>query len=204
MNDLFISKILETLVDLGYFGIYLSSLGLFPSEIVIAIFAATPDANILLICLATCLGALTGAYPTYAIGYFFKEEVFYKLLTGKGRFLNIKVEKIEESKKNIAKRGWIYVMITRMVPWLRVVSSIGAGFIKVNIFQYTLGIVLGTFLYTLIVIYIGQEVGHSWELIVKYLNRIDRSVIALLLGYILLSVTYKSRRKLIKRLERTL
>jgi membrane protein DedA with SNARE-associated domain len=204
MGDIFLSKLLEIFVDWGYFGVYLASLGLFPAEIVIALFAASDDSNILLICIVACLGALTGAYPAYALGYILKEDLLYSWLNGKGKFLHIDVKTIQKTKEKLAKKGWVYVLITRMIPWLRVVTSVAAGFINVNIFQFTLGVIVGTFIYTLFIAYVGFEVGHNWELTIKYINSIDKTVIAILLAYILLSVTYKSRRKVVKRLKASL
>lgn len=201
MIDFLLTKSVEILVDMGYWGVFLSSLGLFPSEIVIALFSATPDANIWYIALAASLGALIGGIPTYFIGYIFTEEVLYKWLNGKGKFLHIDTEKIEKNKKIIRKRGFLYVYITRLVPWLRIVASIAAGYVKVNIFQYMVAIFLGMFTYTMIISFIGLEAGENWELVTQYIKLLDRWIIILLFGGTLMYLLYKSKKKIMRRVR---
>jgi len=204
MIDFLLTKSVEILVDMGYWGVFLSSIGLFPSEIVIALFSATPNTNILYIALVASLGSLVGGVPIYFIGYIFTEDVLYKWLNGKGRFLHIDTEKIENSKKILRKRGFFYVYITRLIPWLRIVACIGAGYVKVNIFQYIVAIFLGMFTYTLLISYIGLEAGESWEQVTKYIKILDRGIIIILVGGTIGYLLYKSKKKIIKEIRQTL
>lgn len=198
MIDFLLTKSVEILVEMRYWGVFLSSLGLFPSEIVIALLSATPNTNIWYIALAASFGALIGGIPVYFIGYIFTEDVLYRWLNGKGRFLHIDTKKIERSKEILRRRGFLYVYITRLVPWLRVVASIAAGYVKVNLFQYAIAIFLGMFTYTMIISLIGLEAGDNWELVTKYIKLLDRWIIIILVGGILGYLLYKSKKKIMK------
>ena len=204
MIDFLITKSVEILVDLGYLGVFLSALGLFPTEIVIAIFAATPGSNILLIGLVSSLGAVVGGLPTYAIGYIFTEDVLYRFLNGKGSFLHIDTQSIDKSKKKVRKNAFIYIFITRLIPWLRVVTSIAAGYMKVNILNYSLGIFTGMFVYTLLISYLGLEAGNNWDLLKEYINLVDKWIIIILFSAFLIFFLYKSKKKIMSKIRKVL
>ncbi|PKN02757.1 hypothetical protein CVU76_01850 [Candidatus Dojkabacteria bacterium HGW-Dojkabacteria-1] len=204
MIDFLLTKTVEILVDMGYWGVFLSSLGLFPSEIVIALFSATPDSNIWFTALAASFGALVGGIPTYFIGYIFTEDVLYKWLNGKGKFLHIDTEKIESNKKIVRKRGFIYVYITRLIPWLRIVASIAAGYVKVNLFQYVVAIFLGMFTYTILISFIGLEAGENWELVTDYIKILDRWIIIILVGGTIGYLLYKSKKKIMRKIRQSI
>jgi membrane protein DedA with SNARE-associated domain len=201
MIDILLTKIAEVLVDMGYLGVFLSSSGLFPAEIVIAIFSATPGSNIWMIALVSSAGALTAALPVYFLGYIFREDVLYKWLNGKGKFLRIETENIEKSKVRIAKHGFVYVYLTRLVPWLRIVASVAAGYIKVNIFQYCIAVFLGTYTYTLIISYLGSEAGNNWEFITVYIKIMERWVIILLIGITLIYILFTGKKKVLSKVR---
>lgn len=201
MIDFLLTKLAEILADLGYWGIFLSALGLFPTEVVIALFSASPESSILLIALVSSLGAVIGGIPTYYLGYIFTEDVLYKWLNGKGSFLRIDTNKISNSKEKIRKHAFIYIFITRLVPWLRVAASIAAGYVKMNFFQYCLSIFLGMSLYTLLISVLGIQAEHNWEVIQGYLNVIDKWIIIILITSALTYILFKSKRKVIRRIR---
>ncbi|MFA5622864.1 MAG: DedA family protein [Candidatus Dojkabacteria bacterium] len=203
MIDFLITKSVEILVDLGYLGVFLSALGLFPTEIVIAIFAASPGSNILLISLVSSLGSLVGSIPTYIIGYIFTEDVLYKFLNGKGSFLHIDTESIDKSKKKIMKHASVYIFVTRFIPWLRVVTGIAAGYMKMNIISYCVSIFTGMFLYTLLISYLGLEAGSNWELLKEYINLLDKWVIIILFSAFLIFFLYKSKKRIMRKIRKS-
>lgn len=197
MINLLLGRIINVLADLGYLGVFLSSMGILPTEVVITVFSATPQANIWMIALISSLGASIGGLPAYFLGYIFNEDVLYGWLNGKGKFLRINTDNIEKGKVNAAKNSFVYVYLTRLVPWLRIVASIAAGYIRVNVFQYTLAVFLGTFTYAIILSYIGSRAGNNWEVISSFIGNIEKGVI-IILGLITafyLLFTWKKRRK---------
>lgn len=201
MIDILLTKLTEILVDMGYLGVFISSMGLFPAEIVIAVFSATPESNMWMIALVSSAGAFLSSLPVYFLGYIFNENVLYRWLNGKGKFLRINTSSIEKSKGRIAKRGFVYVYLTRLVPWLRIVASIASGYIRVNIIQYSLAVILGTFTYTIIISYLGSTAGNNWDTITNYLAVIERWVLILLIFITIVYILFTGKKKLISRIR---
>lgn len=198
MFDILISKLLELLVDWGYKGLFLSSMGVFPTEIVIALLATTHQKSILGISLVSALGGLVGSYLTYFLGYLFTEENVYGWLEGNGKFLNIKRKEVEKSKERILEKSFLYVLITRLVPWLRVIASLAAGVIKVRFIPYSIAVFIGGFIYAFIIAFIGSQVDSDLESIKRYISLIDKWLVILFVTYILASLVYKHRGRIRK------
>ncbi len=196
MFDILISKSLELLVDWQYKGLFISSLGIFPMEIVIAILATTHKANIWIISLVSATGGLVGSYLTYLLGYLFKEDNLYRWLDGNGRFLRIDSKRVEVSKRKILKRSFVYVLITRLVPWLRIVASLAAGFLKVNILSYSIAVFVGGFIYAFLIAFLGSKVDSDIESIKDFISMVDKWLVLITLGYIFAAVGYKQRKRI--------
>ena len=137
MFELLLSKLLEYLVAWRYLGLFISSLGIFPTEIVILLLSSTHEASILGISCVSALGSLVGAYLTYLLGYIFTEENLYRWVENNGKYLRIDREKVERSKQRLLKRSLLYTFVTRFIPWLKVIASIAAGFLRIDIFRYS-------------------------------------------------------------------
>lgn len=205
MFDLLLSKLLELFVEWNYIGLFLVSLGLpLPTEILILLLASTHKASILGISLVSALGGLVGSYLTYLLGYIFTEENLYKWVDSNGKYLKIDRQKVEKSKKKLLKRSLLYIFASRFIPWLKVVASIAAGFLKVNIFTYSIVVFLGGFLYTFIIAYIGSKIDSDLDTIKRYIQITDKWLIILTITYLLSTYIYKRRKKILKNLKKVL
>ena len=180
MTDILISKILELLIEWGYNGLFISSMGFFPTEIIIVLLATTHKANIWGISFVYATGGLVGSYLAYFLGYIFTEENLYKWLEGNGKFLRVDRNSVEKSKKRILKRSFMYVFITRLIPWLRIVASMAAGFLKVNILSYSVAVFIGGFIYAFIIAYLGSQVDSDLESIKEYIGIVDKWLVLIL------------------------
>jgi len=116
--------------SLGYWGVFLACLGIFPAEIVIAIVGTLKPNNLLAISAVAALGETVGAMLTYLVGFHFRNKDLFKFLNGRGKFLQVSEESYKKGQKSVIAGGSIYLFISRFVPWLRVVTVIAAGYIK--------------------------------------------------------------------------
>jgi membrane protein DedA with SNARE-associated domain len=201
MIDLLITKLLEWFLELGYWGLFLSSLGIFPTEILITVLASMEENNIWLIALVTAFGETIGAYPIFFLGKMFTGENIYTWIEGKGKLLGIDNKKFEESKTNLVKRSYYYVALSRFVPWIRVAVSLAAGFLRLRILPFSISIFLGVFFYSFGFAYFGYKVGGDWEIIKKYISIGDKWLIALVILFIVTNLSWKNRRKFHKWLK---
>ena len=193
---LILTKLLELLIGMGNWGVFLSAIGIFPTEIIMAVLAAEEGTNIFLIALASGLGEMVGAYPMYIIGRILSGNNIYKWLEGKGKFLKIDQKKFEESKKKIAKQSYTYIFTSRFVPYLRIVTSLAAGFLEMNAFKFSTATLGGSFIYSVIIAYLGYRVGGDLETIKMYMSKFNTWVTPIILIYIFGSIILKYRKEI--------
>ncbi|HRY22276.1 MAG TPA: VTT domain-containing protein [Candidatus Dojkabacteria bacterium] len=196
-----ISEILKEITlwftDLGYWGIFLACLGIFPAEIVIAMAGAIMPQNILEIATVAALGEVAGAYITYLVGYYFSNKDFLKFLTeGKGKVLGVNEKSYNEGYKSVREKGVFYVLMSRFVPWLRVVTTLIGGYVKLNIPLFSLAVFGGTIVYGYAFAYLGAEIGFNWDQIKKIIDTFNNASLGIIFLGIFLYV-YINRKKLL-------
>lgn len=195
-----VSEILKEItlwfLNLGYWGIFLACLGIFPAEIVIAIAGAIMPQNILEIAVVAALGEVGGAYLTYFVGYYFSNKDFLRFLTeGKGKALGVNKKSYNKGYNSIQKKGVFYVLITRFIPWLRVVATLISGYMKINIPLFSLAVFGGTISYAYVFALLGAEIGFNWDQIKEIIDTFNNASLAIIFLGILLYI-YLNREKL--------
>ncbi|NJC32985.1 membrane protein DedA with SNARE-associated domain [Sphingomonas jejuensis] len=100
-----------------------------------------------------------------------------------GRWLTIDWHEIERAQKLFGHYGSAFVFIARMLPTVRSLISIPAGFLKLRLSSFIIWSTLGTAIWT------GALTGAGWWLGQRFENRIDdfvgpisNAVIALILA----------------------
>ncbi len=198
MIDFFITKLFEILVKFGNWGVFISAIGIFPTEIVMAILAASKEYSIWSIAFASAAGEFVGAFPTYFIGKIFSGKNINKWLNGKGKFLGINDDNFAKSSDQIIKHGHIYIFLSRFIPYLRVVSGVAAGFLGVNVFFFSASVFLGSYVYSLLIAYMGLRVGGDLETIKKYVNLFNKWILAFIILYVIIKTFIKHKKKILK------
>jgi len=148
---------------LGYWGVFLSCLGLFPAEIVIAMVGASMPNKLTQVALVAAVGETIGALPTYLVGFLLSKKDLLHFINGKGKFLNISTDSYNHNHKSIKKGGAGYLFISRFIPWTRTISGLVAGFVRYNILIFLLIAFVGTFIYAYGFAYLGAKIGSNWE-----------------------------------------
>lgn len=161
--------ILNFVHQLGYLGIFIgmsieSSFIPFPSEIILipaGALIAQGKLSFLPIIILAIAGSLAGAYINYLIGEHLGRRAVNKLVKKYGKIFLITEEKLVKADKYFHKHGKITIFIGRLIPGIRQIISIPAGFAKMNkklFFTYT---ALGAGIWSLILIYIGYAFGNN-------------------------------------------
>jgi membrane protein DedA with SNARE-associated domain len=194
MISYWIKEIAHLLGDLGYWGVFISSLGLFPKEIVMAVVGAINPDSLLKIAFVGGLGASIGTVLTYHVGYYFRNKDILKFLNGKGKFLHISEEKYNKGEKFLKKGGAPFIFFSRFLPWVRVVTVLASGYLKYNFFTVLIAVFLGTSTYAYIFAYIGSKVGFNWDEIKKIIDVFNNSILGLTVIGILLVVYFNRKR----------
>lgn len=196
MWQTFLTWALSFFGSIGYLGIVIlmaieSSFLPLPSELVIppmAYLAAQGHLNIFLIIIAGVLGSVIGASINYFLSLTLGRAIIYRLINTKlAKLLLLSEAKLEKAEKMFLENASWSTFWGRLIPVVRHLISIPAGFCKMNFGKFILMTALGSFIWVSILAAFGYFLGAQQDLILKSAREISY---VFLVGFIVL-VAYK-------------
>jgi len=184
----FINSLIEIFGHFGYQGIVFlmaleSSIIPVPSELVIppaGILAARGEMNLLWVIIFGVAGSLIGAIISYWISWILGRAVIYLLADHQlARILHITPEKVERAEKFFRRYGSISVFVGRLLPVVRHLISIPAGFSRMNFGKFVLYTFLGSAIWVSVLAIGGYYLGAQAELIAENFRMIIEVLVAL-------------------------
>jgi membrane protein DedA with SNARE-associated domain len=198
----FINWVLAASDGLGVLGVFVlmtieSSFLPLPSELVIppaAWLASQGKMSLVLIVIAGTLGSMLGATINYYLSFWLGRLVIYKLVeTRFAKILHIKKSDLERTEKMFLKNANQATFVGRLLPVVRHLISIPAGFSKMPFGPFLLFTALGSFVWVTILAITGYTLGSNQDLIVKYYGELQ--VIVLSIGVVWLIFFLLKKRK---------
>jgi len=113
--------------------------------------------------LAATAGSVVGALILYALGAVLSEERLMWLLQKVGRFVGFTQKDIDRGFQWFEKHGAPVVFFGRLIPLVRSVVSIPAGAARMPLAKFVVWTALGSTLWNVVWIAIGQVLGEQWE-----------------------------------------
>lgn len=209
MLESFINLLLSSFAGMGYWGVVFlmaveSSFIPFPSEVVVppaAYLAAQGVMNIYLVIVAGITGSLIGASINYYLAMTLGRTVIYRLANYKlAKLFLIDEAKIKKSEDFFLKYGRVSTFTGRLVPVVRQLISIPAGFSRMNYASFLFYTFIGSGLWTVILAILGYTFGANSEVFSGYYHAIKIFVFALvLLLFILLGMKRLLKKKKISK-----
>jgi len=201
LPDLFLSlwaTLLSVISSTGYLGILIgmtieSSFFPFPSEIILipaGALAAKGEMSVPIIFLMALLGSMVGALINYFLALFLGRATIALLVKKYGKFCLISKEKLTRSDKYFSKHGEITTFVGRLIPVIRQLISLPAGFSRMNLFKFSLFTALGAGIWSILLIYMGYFFGSSIDPSIK-----TNITIVLLLASAIIVIVYKIIKK---------
>jgi len=181
----------------GYPGLFISTVGVLPAEIVITMVAATKPDELFPIAVVAALGEVVGALWTYAIGYYFRDKDVLEFLTGKGKWLQVTEQAFEKNHDYVKKHGFWYILLTRFTPGVRIAVLLVAGYLKYNVFSTCVAVFIGTFVYAFGFAYLGSRIGFNWEEIKRIMDMVNGALTVLTI-LLVAFILYRNRKKIIE------
>ena len=155
----------ELIFRLGYIGIGLlmaleSSFVPFPSEVVLppaGYLAAQGRMSAWLALGAGLLGSLIGAL----INYYLAQKLGRPLLYRYGRYVLMKKKSLDRAEQFFQRHGEISMFVGRLIPVIRQLISLPAGFARMRLDLFVFYTALGAGIWCAILTYIGWLVGKN-------------------------------------------
>lgn len=125
-------------------------------------------------------GSLLGAVVLYAIGYFAREAGVRRLVATYGKYLFISETDLDRGAAWFERYGEAVIFFGRLIPIIRSIISVPAGYTRMNFGRFILFTTLGTALWSLILTYIGRLLGENWEDIKTFMEPFQNATLVLL------------------------
>lgn len=163
MTKFFINLSINILIKGGYYGILAlmiaeSALIPIPSEIVMplaGIMVKTNNLNLLAIITAGTIGNLIGSTILYYIGKYIRNP----FISFASKYLGLKKKYVETADQLFNKHGSSVILSGRVMPAVRSVISLPAGFANMNIVKFALFTFIGSLPWNIVLSLIGYFFG---------------------------------------------
>lgn len=188
--QIFVQFVLSYIQNLNYLSVFglmtlESSFIPFPSEAIVppaAYLAQQGQLNIFLVIVAGIAGSLMGAIINYFLAFYLGRVLVYKLADYKiFKVILINSAKVERSEKFFLRYGGISTFLGRLVPVVRQLISLPAGFSRMNFFKFIFYTFLGSGIWVIILAMLGFYLGAREELLLEYFKEISLLMVMLVL-----------------------
>jgi len=152
-----------------------------PSEVVMpaAGFAARQgELSFFGVIVAGTLGSLAGTLPWYLAGRWIGEERLYAWIDKHGKWIAVNLRETKRAVKWFHRWGYATVLCLRMVPGLRTLISVPAGFAEMPFWKFLLFSAIGTTGWNLLLAWLGWLVRDNYHVIGQYIGWISAAIIA--------------------------
>ncbi|MFA6513822.1 MAG: DedA family protein [Patescibacteria group bacterium] len=178
----FFNFFLNITQGMGYLGVGLlmaieSSFIPMPSEIIVppaAYLASQGRLDIWLVILAGVIGSVIGAIFNYVLAYYLGRPLIYKLAGHRiAKFFLVSPESVARAEKYFLDNSISATFIGRLVPVIRQLISLPAGFSKMPFLPFLFYTTLGSALWVSILAALGYFIGANQDLLLKYYQEIS-------------------------------
>jgi len=173
--------VLQIIDSAGYAGIFvlMALEGSFlpvPSEIILTFsgyLVSQGRFSLFLVALIGALGNVAGTLITYTVGRYLGLPFLYRY----GKYALVTRDEIDRASRLFERYGIAIIFVSRLVPGVRGYIPIGAGVARMNIVPFITTVFIGSFLYSLVLTYIGVILGENWDIVGAYFRQFDSVII---------------------------
>lgn len=199
----FVMFLVATIGSWGYLGIFIlmtieSTFIPFPSELILVpagILIALNEMTWVSVLVVGTLGSYIGATINYYIAYCLGKGMTNKFLKGYSRIFLISANGLTKTENYFKKHGEITIFVGRLIPVIRQLISLPAGFAKMNFFRFSLFTIMGAAIWVYILAYLGYIFGSNLELLQTNLSILTTFTVSFAMALIIVYALWKRRLK---------
>ncbi len=132
------------------------------------------------------IGSIIGAIILYYFGVIFSGDKIRTFLDNYGKYFMTSTEDLDAAEKWFTNYGYWAVLIARVIPIVRSIISIPAGFTKMPMGKFLALTTLGTAAWTAFLTVLGVILGENWNKVGPTLQKFDYLVLVI----IVLGISY--------------
>ncbi len=169
-----------------------------PSEVIMPFsgyLVSTGRFDLGLVALSGAVGNVLGSLAAYAVGYFGHEKLIRRFVRRFGKWFLVSEHELDQAESLINKYKDLMVLVSRVVPGIRTVISLPAGFAKLPIYRFVVLTFLGSLTWSYILAWMGMTLGQNWQTIGPYFHKADSAVAVLVAGTIAFYIYYKLKKR---------
>ena len=148
---------------------------------------------------AGTVGSVIGAIVLYAVGYYAREAGVRSLVARYGKYVFISERDLDRGAEWFERYGEVIILVGRLIPLVRSIISIPAGYIRMNPARFLAYTILGTTIWNLILTYAGRLLGEYWQNILAFTETYQYATLAVLalavIGFLAWRINTHRRKK---------
>ena len=154
-----------------------------PSELVIPLagyVAAQGDMRLMLVIATASAGSLAGAAVWYWIGRRVGERRLRAWVDRHGKWLTLSGKDVDRAQLWFSRHGNAAVFFGRLMPGVRTLVSLPAGFARMRALPFIVYSALGTIIWTAALAYAGVALQSNFTIVGDYINMVTNVVLGLI------------------------
>ena len=154
-----------------------------PSELVIPLagyVAAQGDMRLMLVIATASAGSLAGAAVWYWIGRRVGERRLRAWVDRHGKWLTLSGKDVDRAQLWLSRHGNAAVFFGRLVPGVRTLVSLPAGFARMPALPFVVYSALGTIIWTAALAYAGVALQSNFTIVGDYINVVTNVVLGVI------------------------
>jgi membrane protein DedA with SNARE-associated domain len=154
-----------------------------PSELVIPLagyVAAQGDMRLMLVIATASAGSLAGAAVWYWIGRRVGERRLRAWVDRHGKWLTLSGKDVDRAQLWFSRHGNAAVFFGRLVPGVRTLVSLPAGFARMPALPFIVYSALGTMIWTAALAYAGVALQSNFTIVGDYINMVTNVVLGVI------------------------
>jgi len=146
--------------------------------------------------IAGTLGGALGSLPLYIPARIYGRDRVAAWIDRHGKWLLLRKRDIDKAHQRFERSGGFWaVFISQLLPGIRGLISLPAGFAEMNVAVFLIANFAGTLIWCAVLAYLGKVLGANYSKVEKYLGPIGWTLLLVAVAGIVLWLWRRKRRK---------